>query len=319
MLVISPHTAISESISLIGHAVKKPHAKMSRGKTPTKALNRRSNPPTFSSKNIFFKSIGPPSTTTCPYPILKDTVTIRSLVGGHRISYRRGYPNESMLLTVRANVLLMDFRWLLTCLALSTCVSAAGDGGFPVIKSIYGPKAVERSLSPEHLLDYGVKVEGGTPPYTYLWHGDPGKIICQGPQCAEIKASSTQLRSNGEGLWVWVSVTDSAGEGAVWEDDTGRRHSEFTYGVKYEQGGVITEPKTFPYKMPAAPKRTATTQVQLSEDSAEQTIDVQYNMTLRPASELAPKPQPRDDGLRCLPFLNGLLAVATAWAVKTIT
>jgi hypothetical protein len=91
---------------------------------------------------------------------------------------------------------------------------------------------------------YSINITGGKPPYTVTWTSDHG-TLATGKGKETVTLPVNQLRWNGAGYYVWVSVMDSAGEGAAWVDSVGNAHEDFAYGVT--ASGPDTEPK-FPYK-----------------------------------------------------------------------
>jgi hypothetical protein len=127
----------------------------------------------------------------------------------------------------------------------TTTVKTTTKGAHPVITSFKGPTDLEHMQYPGATVQYTIKIEGGTPPYTENWSADL-KTISEGKNQETITVPVTQLRNNGDGWWIYLTVTDSKGESAAWVDSVNMTHTEFVYGLTYE-GVVSTEP-TIPYK-----------------------------------------------------------------------
>lgn len=118
----------------------------------------------------------------------------------------------------------------------------------PIVNSISGPTGrIKKETSTPY--QYSINVSGGTPPYTIEWRGN--NVIHSGTGKETVTIMSWDLRNNGQGDWVFITVKDSAGQDAVWLDDAGIPKYEFTYGVITATGAVVTEPKTFPYRLPS--------------------------------------------------------------------
>jgi hypothetical protein len=116
--------------------------------------------------------------------------------------------------------------------------------GHPVVDGIQGPTTISWKGGP---YQYKLKISGGKPPYSVQWRGN--NIIYSGTGYETVQIMPSQLRDNGEGYWVFITVKDAAGEYAHWLNADGVAKQEFTYGVM-PQGKIVTEPKSFPYKQP---------------------------------------------------------------------
>ena len=100
-------------------------------------------------------------------------------------------------------------------------------------------------------MHYSIDVSGGTPPYYVTWKAGV-KILQEGSGLTSVDIPCGDLRDNGEGYWIWVTVKDSTGKDALWLNDVGVYKNEFCYGVKYSptKYQVVTEPASFPYESP---------------------------------------------------------------------
>ncbi len=116
--------------------------------------------------------------------------------------------------------------------------------GHPVVDGIQGPTTISWKGGP---YQYKLMISGGKPPYSVEWRGN--HIIYSGTGYETVQITPSQLRDNGEGYWVFITVKDAAGEYAQWLNEDGVAKQEFTYGVM-PQGKIVTEPKSFPYKQP---------------------------------------------------------------------
>jgi len=117
-----------------------------------------------------------------------------------------------------------------------------------VVESISGPTSIAAWPAAGGPYKYTLKITGGKPPYQVEWRGN--NIIYSGTGYESVDILRDQMRDNGEGYWVFITVKDSAGTYALWVDEVGFNKQEFTYGVLYN-GTVVTVPATFPYKTPA--------------------------------------------------------------------
>jgi hypothetical protein len=108
-------------------------------------------------------------------------------------------------------------------------------GGKPVITSFTGPEALEfdANFNNVGMYTFNVSVEGGTPPYYYIWKGNRApQILMEGPNYNSITISPQQMRMPGamkDGYFVWVTVRDSKNQHATW----GNGSTEYLYGLKF--------------------------------------------------------------------------------------
>ncbi len=121
----------------------------------------------------------------------------------------------------------------------------------PVVEGVTGP--IHRIKGPGPF-KYSVKITGGKAPYSVEWKGN--RIICSGTNCEDVEILDSQTWDSGKGNWVFFTVKDSTGKYAQWIDDKGEPRRLFTYGITY-RNAVVTDPATFPYKIPTRTKVNA--------------------------------------------------------------
>ncbi|HXX59319.1 MAG TPA: hypothetical protein VEI27_01435, partial [Dehalococcoidales bacterium] len=127
----------------------------------------------------------------------------------------------------------------------TTTKTSLASGGPPIITGITGPTDVTHMRENGATVTFTVKISGGKPPYKEDWSADL-KTIADGAGHETITVPVSQLRYNGAGWWIYLTVSDSTGAAAGWIDNVGNSHNEFVYGLTLE--GVVTTEPTFPYK-----------------------------------------------------------------------
>jgi hypothetical protein len=133
-------------------------------------------------------------------------------------------------------------------------VMAESTTNVPIIKSFSGPDTITRaSTGPYH---FALQVYGGSPPYSYKWTKGTNAVVREGPEYASVDLQATDMGYNGGGVWLWVEVTDSKGNKAVWQRPDGNGgNNQFSYGFKWPDTTntaiLTTEPAAYPYKMPS--------------------------------------------------------------------
>ena len=142
----------------------------------------------------------------------------------------------------------VDFKYYNVVYEAPTPTPTPKASNHPVVESIGGPTSIAAWPAAGGPYKYTLKITGGKPPYQVEWRGN--NIIYSGTGYESVDILRDQMRDNGEGYWVFITVKDSAGTYALWVDEVGFNKQEFTYGVLYN-GTVMTVPATFPYKTPA--------------------------------------------------------------------
>jgi hypothetical protein len=118
---------------------------------------------------------------------------------------------------------------------ISTTTTTTKPSTHPVITSFEGPNKFEfdSGFNVVGLYTFKVTVQGGTPPYYYIWKGSRApQVLVEGSQYDTIKISPQDMRSPGsmfDGYFVWVTVKDSKNQYASW----GNGSTEYTYGLKF--------------------------------------------------------------------------------------
>jgi hypothetical protein len=146
----------------------------------------------------------------------------------------------------------VDFKYINVYYeAAEATLTPKPSGGHPIINSISGPTEIWCTAYPGPNMHYSIDVSGGTPPYYVTWKAGV-KILQEGSGLTSVDIPCGDLRDNGEGYWIWVTVKDSTGKDALWLNDVGVYKNEFCYGVKYSptKYQVVTEPANFPYESP---------------------------------------------------------------------
>ncbi len=128
----------------------------------------------------------------------------------------------------------IDFQYInIKCDQPTT--SSAAAGGKPVITGFDGPGTLQfdSSFNVVGLYTFSVTVEGGSPPYYFIWKGARApQILAEGMDMSSITISPQDMRQPGairDGFFLWVTVKDSKGQHAVW----GAGSTEFLYGLKF--------------------------------------------------------------------------------------
>jgi len=104
-----------------------------------------------------------------------------------------------------------------------------------VITSFDGPSVLtfDAGFSVVGLYTFSVTVEGGTPPYYYIWKGARApQVLVEGAEYSSITISPQDMRQPGaisDGFFLWVTVRDSKNQHATW----GMGSTEFLYGLKF--------------------------------------------------------------------------------------
>jgi hypothetical protein len=128
----------------------------------------------------------------------------------------------------------VDFKYFNVYLDVPTS-TAASPGGKPVITSFTGPESLQfdANFNVVGTYTFRVSVEGGTPPYYYIWKGRSApQSLMEGEDYSSITISPQQMRQPGaikDGFFLWVTVRDSAKQHATW----GGGSTEYLYCLKF--------------------------------------------------------------------------------------
>lgn len=135
-------------------------------------------------------------------------------------------------------------RKVSTSTTVAAATTRAAAGNHPVITKFSGPDASTISSVVKHdfsqvSFTYSLDVTGGSPPYTYTWMGDGYKVLYEGTQFATVTIPTSNLRFNGQGFAVYLTVKDSAGMYAVGKDPgSGVMTSNLAYYIDAGDGTV---------------------------------------------------------------------------------
>jgi hypothetical protein len=126
--------------------------------------------------------------------------------------------------------------------------TATGISSHPVVTRFSGPTADTISSVTKHdfssvSFTYSLDVTGGSPPYTFTWMGDGYRVIYEGTKYATVTIPTKDLRFNGEGYAIYLTVKDSAGKYAVAKDpNSGVMSNNFAYFINAGTGVVQKMP-----------------------------------------------------------------------------
>lgn len=113
--------------------------------------------------------------------------------------------------------------------------STVASGGRPVITAFDGPSTLQfdSGFNVVGQYTFSVSVEGGSPPYYFIWKGARApQILAEGENTSSITINPQDMRQPGaisDGFFLWVTVRDSKKQHAVW----GNGSTEFLYGLKF--------------------------------------------------------------------------------------
>jgi hypothetical protein len=178
------------------------------------------------------------------FQVYRDEELLPAQQGGNKYSLEPGN-NELGIYVVGDNGngwQYVDFKYVNVVYETEE-VKPPEHGDHPVVDSIKGPSGPIMGPGP---YEYTIEISGGTPPYFVEWRGN--NVIYSGTGYETVNILRDQLRDNGEGYWVFITVKDSADKYAQWVNEDGITKQEFTYGA-LNNGLVVTEPESFPYDM----------------------------------------------------------------------
>jgi len=127
----------------------------------------------------------------------------------------------------------IDFKYFNVKLDQPTTTAASG--GKPVITSFTGPDTLQfdANFNVVGMYTFSVSVEGGVPPYYYIWKGSRmPQVLVEGAEYSSVTIPPQDMRQPGsiaDGFFLWVTVRDSKKQHATW----GVGSTEFLYGLKF--------------------------------------------------------------------------------------
>lgn len=162
----------------------------------------------------------------------------------------RSYPNNYVRFSVDSGITWDMYaadaikRYQVPRKVKTATTTATGISSHPVVTRFSGPTAETLSSVIKHdfssvSFTYSLDVTGGSPPYTFTWMGDGYQVIYEGTQYATVTIPTKDLRFNGEGYAIYLTVKDSAGKYAVAKDpNSGAMSNNFAYFINAMTGVV---------------------------------------------------------------------------------